>query len=59
VPGYWRFDTMASYKVTQNFSMQVNVLNILDTKNFETLSGFGAAQPGTGRAAIISAKYTF
>jgi catecholate siderophore receptor len=59
VPGYWRFDTMASYKVTQNFSMQVNVLNILDTKNFETLSGFGAAQPGTGRAAILSAKYTF
>jgi len=59
VPGYWRFDTMASYKVTDNFSMQVNVLNILDTKNFETLSGFGAAQPGTGRAAIITGKYTF
>jgi catecholate siderophore receptor len=59
VPGYWRFDTMAAYKVTANFSMQVNVLNILDTKNFETLSGFGAAQPGTGRAGIITAKYTF
>jgi catecholate siderophore receptor len=59
VPGYWRFDTMAAYKVTENFSMQVNILNLLDTKNFETLSGFGAAQPGTGRAAIISAKYTF
>jgi len=59
VPGYWRFDTMASYKVTENFSMQVNILNILDTKNFESLSGFGSAQPGTGRAAIITGKYTF
>jgi catecholate siderophore receptor len=59
VPGYWRWDTMASYKFTQNFSMQLNIQNMLDTKNFETLSGFGAAQPGTGRAAIITAKYTF
>ncbi len=59
VPGYWRFDTMASYQITKNFSMQVNILNILDTKNFETLSGFGAAQPGTGRAGIMTAKYTF
>jgi len=59
VPGYWRLDLMASYKLNENFSMQANILNILDTRNFESLSGFGAAQPGTGRAAIISGKYTF
>jgi catecholate siderophore receptor len=59
VPGYWRFDTMASYKFNQKFSMQLNIQNILDTKNFETLSGFGAAQPGPGRTAILTAKYKF
>ena len=59
VPGYWRFDTMASYKVNQKFSLQLNIQNLLDTKNFESLSGFGAAQPGPGRTAILSGKYTF
>jgi len=59
VPGYWRWDIMTSYKVTDNFSMQVNVWNLLDTKNYVSLSGFGAAQPDTGRAAVITGKYTF
>ena len=49
VPGYWRFDALATYTFTQNFTVQFNVWNILDTKNFESLSGFGAAQPGPGR----------
>jgi len=59
VPGYWRFDTMASYQLTKSFSMQLNIQNILDTKNFVSVSGFGAAQVDTGRAAIMTAKYTF
>ena len=50
---------MASYKLDRSWSFQLNVLNILDTKNFETLSGFGAAQPGPGRTGIITARYKF
>ena len=59
VPGYWRYDAMASYKIDRNWSVQANLLNILDTKNFETLSGFGAAQPGPGRTGIVTVRYKF
>ena len=57
VPAYWRYDAMASYKYDRNWSFQLNVLNIANTKNFETLSGFGAAQPGPGRTGIITVRY--
>jgi catecholate siderophore receptor len=59
VPSYWRFDAMAKYKVNKNLELQLNVLNIADTRNFESLSGFGAAQPGPGRTAILSAKISY
>lgn len=59
VPGYWRFDALGSYDVTQNFAIQLNIWNIANTKNFESLSGFGAAQPGTGRTAVLTARYKF
>lgn len=59
VPDYWRFDTMANYKFNKQLSLQLNVWNILDTKNFESFSGFGSAQPGPGRTFILTAKYTF
>jgi catecholate siderophore receptor len=59
VPGYWRFDMMGSYKVDETFSLQANVYNIADTKNFETIAGFGSATPGPGRSAILTAKVSF
>jgi len=58
VPGFWRFDAMGSYKLDKNVEFQVNILNIADTKNFESLSG-GRAIPGTGRAAILTARVHF
>jgi catecholate siderophore receptor len=57
VPGYWRFDAMASYKVNKRLTLQANIWNILNTTNFESLSGFGAAQPGPGRTFILTAKF--
>ena len=59
VPGYWRLDTISSYKFTPNCTVQLNMFNILNTRNFETLSGFGAAQPGPGRTAVLTAKLKF
>jgi len=59
VPGYWRFDLLGIYKVDSNFSLQANIYNIADTKNFETISGYGSATPGPGRSAVLTAKVTF
>lgn len=59
VPGYWRFDLLGIYKVDANFSLQANIYNIADTKNFETISGYGSATPGPGRSAVLTAKVTF
>ncbi|VTZ22681.1 TonB-dependent siderophore receptor [Methylocella tundrae] len=59
VPGYWRFDLFGSYKIDEHFSVQANIYNIADTKNFETISGYGSATPGPGRSAVLTAKMTF
>lgn len=58
VPGFWRFDAMASYTLDKNVEFQVNILNIADTKNFESVTGRGVI-PGTGRAAILTARVHF
>ena len=59
VPGYWRFDLIGTYKVDEHFSLQANIYNIANTKNFETISGYGSATPGPGRSAVLTAKITF
>lgn len=59
VPGYWRFDLLGSYKIDETFSVQANIYNIADTKNFETITGFGAAIPGPGRSAVLTARMSF
>ncbi|WGJ13130.1 TonB-dependent siderophore receptor [Methylocapsa sp. D3K7] len=59
VPGYWRFDLLGNYKIDETFSLQANIYNIADTKNFETITGFGAAIPGPGRSAILTARMAF
>ena len=59
VPGYWRFDLLGNYKIDETFSLQANIYNIADTKNFETITGFGAAIPGPGRSAILTARIAF
>jgi catecholate siderophore receptor len=59
VPGYWRFDLLGNYKIDDTFSVQANIYNLADTKNFETITGFGAAIPGPGRSAVLTAKVSF
>jgi catecholate siderophore receptor len=58
VPGFWRYDLMASYRLDKNVEFQLNILNIADTKNFESVSG-GRAVPGVGRTAILTARIHF
>lgn len=59
VPGYWRFDAMASYKVTQNFKLQLNVYNLANEYYYDTLAGAGYAVPGQGRYVSVSARASF
>lgn len=59
VPGYWRFDAMASYKIDEHMSVQLNLINLANTLNYESISGYGSAQPGPSRSAIVTAKITF
>lgn len=59
IPSYWRFDAMASYKVTKNFTMQFNAYNLTDEFYYDTAAGAGYAVPGPGRYFALSGKATF
>lgn len=59
VPSYWRFDAMASYKVTENFKLQLNIYNLANEYYFDTLAGAGYAVPGQGRYVSISGRASF
>lgn len=59
VPNYWRFDAMAAYKVNRNFTLALNVYNIADTTNYESLAGAGFAVPGPGRYFALSGRARF
>jgi catecholate siderophore receptor len=59
VPSYWRYDAMASYKVTEKFILQLNIYNIADTTNYESLAGAGWAVPGPSRYVSLTGRYTW
>ncbi|ACB93894.1 TonB-dependent receptor [Beijerinckia indica] len=56
VPSYWRWDLMTSYQVTENFSLQANLFNVLNTTNYESIAGAGFAVPGVGRSLQLTAR---
>lgn len=58
-PGYWRVDAMAAYKVTDRFTMQLNVYNLADTVNYESLAGAGWVVPGPPRSVSLTGRVQF
>ncbi|WP_029005101.1 TonB-dependent receptor [Azorhizobium doebereinerae] len=58
VPSYWAFDAMASYQITKNFQVQVNVYNLTDELYYAQYYG-GQAVPAAGRTATLTARATF
>jgi catecholate siderophore receptor len=58
-PAYWRYDAMTSYKVTEKFILQLNIYNIANTTNFESLAGAGWAVPGPSRTVSLTGRYTW
>lgn len=59
IPAYWRFDAMAAYKVSRNFTLQFNIYNIADERYYDTAAGAGYAVPGPGRYVSLSGRVSF
>jgi catecholate siderophore receptor len=59
IPDYWRFDAMAAYKVTRNFTLQLNVYNLTNEYYFDSAAGAGYAIPGAGRYVSLSGRASF
>ena len=61
IPGYWRFDAMASYKITENVEVRLNVLNITNKLYYDAI--YRSATPfafvGPGRAALLTTSFKF
>lgn len=58
VDGYWTFDAMASYPLTDHIDLKLNLYNLTDKYYFDRIGG-GHIVPGTGRAAMLSTSFRF
>jgi catecholate siderophore receptor len=52
------FDAMASYAVTENVSLQLNVLNLTDEEYYDAAYPAHAV-PGAGRSVLVSTAFKF
>jgi catecholate siderophore receptor len=58
VPGYWTFDAMAKYDISQKLSLQLNVNNIFDRYYYDALHPFHVV-PGAGRTALLTLNFSY
>jgi catecholate siderophore receptor len=59
-PSYWVGDAMASYDITKNWQVQLNVYNLFDRKTMASLNNGGSRyQPGAERNGLVSINATF
>lgn len=61
LPGYWRFDAFAEAKVTQNFKISLNVLNIFDKTYYDAFyrSNTPFVYIAPGRTILLTASAKF
>jgi catecholate siderophore receptor len=59
VPGYARFDAMASYALNQDISLQLNLQNLADKLYFDKVSSPHYAGVAPGRSATLTANFKF
>jgi catecholate siderophore receptor len=59
VPGYARFDAMASYVLNQQVTLQLNVQNLTDKFYFDRVSSPHYAGVAPGRSATLTANFKF
>jgi catecholate siderophore receptor len=58
VPGYWTFDVMAKYDLSDRMSVQLNVNNIFDKYYYEALHPWHVV-PGAARTALLSLNFRY
>jgi catecholate siderophore receptor len=59
VPGYARFDAMASYALNKDISLQLNLQNLADKLYFDKVSSPHYAGVAPGRSATLTANFKF
>ena len=61
LPSYWRFDVLAEYKLTDNFGVQLNVVNLTDELYYDAF--YRSASPfvfvAPGRAAYLTLNWKY
>lgn len=61
VPGYWKFDAVGRYKLSEKLQLRANVLNIFDKRYYDAI--YRSATPfsyvAPGRSATVSVEVTF
>jgi catecholate siderophore receptor len=58
VDAYWTFDLMASYPISRNIDLKLNIYNLNDKFYFDRIGG-GHIVPGPGRSAMLSTSFRF
>jgi catecholate siderophore receptor len=59
-PAYWVGDAMASYEVSKNWQVQLNVYNVFDRRYIQSLNNGGSRYtPGAERNALVSLNARF
>jgi len=58
VDGYWTFDAMAKYDISERMYLQLNVNNILNEYYYDQLHPFHVV-PGAGRTVLVSMNFNF
>ena len=61
IPGYWRFDAVARYKLTSKIEARVNVLNVADKRYYDAIyrsgSPFSYVAPGRSATFTLAAQF--
>jgi catecholate siderophore receptor len=58
VEAYWLLDAMASFPVSKNLDLRLNLYNLTNEYYFDRLGG-GHLIPGAGRSVLVSAGFRF
>lgn len=58
VPGYWAFDAMAEYYLTERIEIQLNLYNLADKYYYDQIHPAHIV-PGAGRSALLTMRFEF
>lgn len=59
VESYWRYDAMASYELSKNVDLQLNVQNLTDEVYYDKAYASHFANQAAGRTALFSTNFHF